>query len=778
MITPFIDALERIVFRNRGAVIALFVLLTIGLLFSATQLRMDAAFTKNIPLAHPYMKTYVKHQKDFAGANSVMVTVSAKSGDMFSEEFFTVLRQVHDQLFFIPGVSRASVQSLFSPGTRYTEVVEDGFSGGPVVPADFQPNARGLSQVRDNIGKAGIVGRLVANNYNSAMVRANLQEFNPDTGEKLDTLALAKQLEQDIRQQFETDDISIEIIGFSKMIGDVAEGAKSVVLFFAIALVITAVMVYFFSHSVLLTLLPLACSIMAVIWQLGALPLLGFGIDPMSVLVPFLVFAIGVSHGVQMINAMGASVARGMNSKTAAQLSFRRLLLPGGIALLSDTIGFLTILSIDIGIIRELAITASIGVAVIILTNLFLLPVLLSYVRFGERTVTKLSTPSPIALKLWDAIAVCSCLKKRVPLVVLAVSAGLFVLGYWQAGNMRIGSFKPGAPALHADSRYNLDTAFITDNYAITTDVMTIIVETDDQACANYQVMSAIDDFQWQLQQVQGVQSAISLASVAKLYNAAFNEGNPKWRILPRSDAGLVQAISQISTSTGLLNAGCSVMPVYLFLTDHTAETIERVVAAVKTAEATYSADNIAFKLASGPVGVMAATNEAVADAQLPMMLYVYGAVILLCLLSFRSVKATAAVVLPLYLVSTLAQGLMTQLGIGLTVSTLPVIALGVGIGVDYGIYILSTMSEQIRQGVAIDKAYRFALAERGSAVLFTGITLAVGVSTWFFSPLKYQVDMGVLLTFMFLVNMLAAIVVLPALAAIFWRNNEQRETP
>ncbi|MBW8190278.1 MMPL family transporter [Neiella marina] len=774
MITPAIDVVERIVFRNRLLVISLFVLATLALLYSATNLRMAAAFTKNIPLAHDYMQTYVKHQKDFAGANSVMVTVTARDGDMFNEEFFTVLRQVHDQLYFIPGVSRSSVQSLYSPGTRFTEVVEDGFSGGPVVPADFQPNENGLARVKSNIGKANIVGRLVANNYNSAMVKASLQEFNPDTGEKLDTLALAGQLEQEIRQQFETDNISIEIIGFSKMIGDVAEGAKSVVLFFAIALVITAIMVYFFSHSLLLTLLPLCCSIMAVIWQLGTLPLLGFGIDPMSVLVPFLVFAIGVSHGVQMINAMGASVAQGISSKEAAQLSFRRLLLPGGIALLSDTIGFLTILSIDIGIIRELAITASVGVAVIILTNLLLLPVLLSYVKFSPKTIKKLSTPSPIALKLWDKIAVCSNLKSGVPVVIIGLSVVLFAIGYWQAGQMRIGSFKPGAPALHADSRYNLDTAFITANYAITTDVMTIIVETDDQACANYQVMSAIDNFQWQVQQVEGVQSAISLASVAKLYNAAFNEGNPKWRLLPRNEAGLVQAISQISTSSGLLNAGCSVMPVYLFLSDHTAETIERVVASVKEAQQQYGADNIAFKLASGPVGVMAATNEAVASAQLPMMLYVYGAVIILCLLSFRSVRATAAVVVPLFLVSTLAQGLMTQLGIGLTVSTLPVIALGVGIGVDYGIYILSTMSEKIRQGVAIQTAYRHALAERGSAVLFTGITLAVGVSTWFVSPLKYQVDMGILLTFMFLVNMLAAVVVLPALAAIFWRNNEQ----
>ena len=213
---------------------------------------------------------------------------------------------------------------------------------------------------------------------------------------------------------------------------------------------------------------------------------------------------------------------------------------------------------------------------------------------------------------------------------------------------------------------------------------------------------------------------------------------------------------------------------VIIFLNDHKAETIDHVVAKVKEFAKAEETDELKFKLASGPVGVMAATNESVSAAQLPMMLYVYGAVILLCLISFRSVKATVAVVLPLYIVSTLAQALMVQLEIGLTVSTLPVIALGVGIGVDYGIYILSSMMGQLKQGVALEVAYRNALAERGSAVLFTGITLAIGVSTWIFSDLKFQVDMGILLTFMFLVNMLGAVLLLPAIGSFLWTDQKK----
>ncbi len=286
--------------------------------------------------------------------------------------------------------------------------------------------------------------------------------------------------------------------------------------------------------------------------------------------------------------------------------------------------------------------------------------------------------------------------------------------------------------------------------------------------------MERIRQFQWRIDNVPGVQSSVSLASVAQAVNAGYNEGNLKWQTIPRNTSSLVQATSRVETSSGLLNGDCSVMPVIIFMEDHKAQSIDQVVAAVKEFGDEFGNDKIAFRLASGPIGVMAATNESVSEAQTPMMIYVYGAVIILCLLSFRSLRATIAVVLPLYVVSTLAQALMVGLEIGLTVSTLPVIALGVGIGVDYGIYILSSKMIQLNQGLTLSAAYRNALVERGSAVLFTGITLAVGVSTWIFSALKFQADMGILLTFMFLVNMIGAVVLIPAISAFLWSDQKK----
>jgi len=765
------NRLEVGLFRHKLFVLILFVLASAFLLFQATQIKLGASFTKNIPLKHEYMKTYLKHRENFGGANNILISVCNSDGDIFNADFFDALKGVHDKLFFIPGVDRIQVKSLYSPSTRFVEVVEDGFAGGPVIPADFQPNAHGLAIVKGNIEKAGVVGSIVADDYSCAMVKASLLDFNPNTGEKLDTLEIAEKLEQEVRQEFEKDNITVHIIGFAKMVGDVAEGAKGVIAFFAIAIVITAVMVFFFCHSISLTLLPIVCSLVAVIWQMGMLSTLGFGLDPMSILVPFLVFAIGVSHGVQMINSVVKQVSLGLSSQAAAQASFRALLVPGGIALISDTVGFMTLLSIDIGIIRELAITASLGVAMIILTNLVLLPLLVSYLTITPKDRKNHAGNIDKESFIWRFMA--SFATKRTAIVILFFTIILYAAGLFNSQNLKIGELHAGAPALHESSRYNQDTFLITNRYAISVDYMSIIIEATADACTYYETMNTIDRFQWRMENVQGVQSAVSLASISKLVNAGYNEGNPNWRVIPRNQQTLVQSIARVPSSSGLLNNNCSVMPVILFLQDHKAETIDRVIKQVKIVASELGNKQLQFKLASGPVGVMAATNEAVAEAQLPMMIYVYGAVIILCLLSFRSVRATIVVVLPLYVVSTLAQWLMTVLDIGLTVSTLPVIALGVGIGVDYGIYILSTMSSELKNGANVHDAYLAALKERGSAVLITGITLAIGVSTWFFSDLKFQVDMGVLLTFMFLVNMLASVIVLPALAAFLWPNKK-----
>jgi len=770
-----VAALEQGIFGHRKTVVAVFVVATVAMAWFATQLRIDAGFTKQLPKDHPYMETFLKYRDEFGGANRILIAIMTREGDIFTPEFFATLKDATDAVFFLPGVERSSVKSLFTPNVRFTEVVVGGIAGGNVVPADFKPTEEGLREVRRNILKADIVGRLVANDFSGAMISAELQEFDPDTGEPLDYAEVASLLEEKIRDRFSSyngEQYDIHIIGFAKMVGDITEGAGRVVMFFFVAFVITALLIFVYAGSWRITGLILACSLLAVVWQLGLLPILGFGLDPMSILVPFLVFAIAVSHAVQMVSAARSEVYWGADFDQAARGAFRRLLLPGSVALASDTIGFITILLIDIGIIREVAITASLGVAVIILTNLFLLPVLLTGLSFHEEYRARLERRARTFAGLWHVIARATTTRGSV--LVLIIAAGLLAGGLWRGTDVAIGDLHRGVPELRPDSRYNQDTIAITENFSIGVDVMSVFTETRPQGCIDYEVMRAIDDFGWWMSNVDGVQSTMSLPKVAKGINAGWNEGSLKWHVLPRSQPAMVQATSPVETSSGLLNGDCSVMPVLLYTTDHKATTIDRIVREVKSYEAAHGSDLAHFRLAGSIVGVWAATNEAVEAAQFPILFYVFSTIIILCLVSFRSVAGTVCIVVPLGLVSLLAYALMNTLEIGLKVNTLPVVALGVGIGVDYGIYIFSRFQSLLKEGYSVTEGYFTTLAISGFGVIFTGCALAIGVATWIFSPLQFQADMGILLTFMFLMNMLGAILLLPALAA--WLMQGSRE--
>ena len=668
MISSVIRSLDRCVFRNRPLVIGVFILLTVLMGISASRLRIDAGFDKMLPMKHDYMKVFARYRTVFGGANRVIVALVKRRGDIFTPEFFKALEKATDDVFFMPGVDRSRVSSLFTPNVTYAEVVEDGFVGGNIVPADFTPTAEKLDQVRKNVLASEYVGRLVANDFTGAIISAELMDIDPATGKKLDVVQTAKALER-IRATYSNDDIDVHIIGFAKIVGDMAEGAARVVGFFGITLLVTAAMVFFYTLSVRRTLLPLACSLIAVVWQLGLLPVLGYGIDPMGILVPFLVFAIAVSHGVQMVSANRAEVFAGATPLDAARSSFRRLLVPGVIALASDTIGFVTIRLIEIRIIQEMATIASLGVLVIILTNMILLPVMLSYVGIGEASQKRLRARAARFGKVWQVLAALT--RRRNAAVIIAIALVLFVFGLWKGTGIHIGDLHRGVPELRPDSRYNVDTRAITRKFAIGTDVITVYAEAGPDACIDYASMEAIDDFGWRLANLKGVHAVLSLPTVAKVITSGWNQGSLAWRVLSRNQDVLREAVQYVpTTTTGLLNRDCSVMPIYLFTRDHKADTISNIVATIKDYKEKTPNDKVTFSLAGGNVGVMAATNEEVVASQFPILLYVFGAVIALCLITYRSIRATFCIILPLGLVSLLGYALMTLLDIGLKVNT------------------------------------------------------------------------------------------------------------
>ncbi|HUJ53866.1 MAG TPA: MMPL family transporter [Steroidobacteraceae bacterium] len=760
-----VGRLERLIFGRRTLILVLFALGTaLFAAIAARGLRIDTSFNKTLPLRHPYMRTYLDPRvADFRGANRVLVALIARDGNMFTPQFFRALRKATDEIIVMDGIDRTQVQSIFTPNVRYLEVVEDGIEAGNVVPADFTPTPENLVLVRDNIRKAGIIGRLVANDFSGALVSAIVLDTDAQ-GRPVDPIRVAHELERRVREPLEGHGIDVHIIGFAKVVGDIADGAASVLLFAVITLVLTLLAVRAYCQSWRVAFVPVLCSVVAVIWQLGALVLLHYGIDPIGLLVPFLIFAIGVSHGVQKISAVSDAAFAGLGSMEAARRTFRQLLAPAIVALLADLVGFVTILLIPVQVIREMAITASIGVAIVILTDLVLLPVLVSYVHFDAGYHDRVARRQRRLAGLWQHL---SGITRRGPaLAIILAAAVLAMLGWWKGRETPIGDTQAGVPELRANSRYNRDNDVITSKFNIGVDVLTAIVESQQPVCVSHTLMTWVDRVGWHMRNVPGVQNVITLPFIAKIAIAGWNEGSLKWRSIPREQTQLTQSTRYIETSTGLLNENCDVIPVMMFLADHRAATIERAVAQVKRWRSANPATGAELRLAAGNVGVMAATNETVEAKQTLILVGVFAAVIVMCLLTFGSVVGTILVVVPLALVSVLVYAVMALVGIGLKVSTLPMVALGAGIGVDYGIYLFSRMQEFLHQGLSVRESYERTLRVTGASIIFTGITLAIGVATWVFSPLKFQADIGIMLTFMFLVNMLAAIALLPALAA------------
>ena len=753
---------ERLLFENRILVIAVFSLLTLFFGYQASQLKPDASFEKMIPTSHPFIQNYLDNRADLASlGNSVRIIVQAKDGDIFDKDFQDALQKINDEVFYIAGVDRAGLQSIWTPNIRWSEVTEEGFRGGTVIPNAYDGSPESLEKLRANVLRSGQVGRLVANNFKSATIIAPLTDTHPETGERLNYRDFSDSIEQLVRDKYETDAIKIRVTGFAKIVGDLIEGAAQVALFFLAAFIITKVLLLLYSRCYWATLIPLLCSTVAVVWQLGLLHTMGFGLDPYSMLVPFLVFAIGISHGVQIINNVAARFFFGIGAYWSARRAFRALYIAGLIALISDGIGFLTLRVIEIPVIQELALTASIGVAVLIFTNLLLMPVLLSYTGLTNYCMKYVKRRQENPSRLWPFIA--RFAKPPFAPVTIIIGIALFAAGIYGGKDLRIGDLDPGAPELRPDSRYNLDNAYLTGNYSTSTDVFVVMVETPPQACGNYETVAAIDRFQEVMRDTSGVQSVISLVNISKRVTMAMNEGNPKWHTLSRNRYILNNSLALVPSN--LINTDCSMVPVLIFLDDHKSETLKSVVRDVEAFALQYNSDDIRFLLAAGNSGIESATNIVIGKAQYQMLALVYGVVMFLVFITFRSWRPVLCIVVPLALTSVLGQALMAYLGIGVKVATLPVIALGVGIGVDYGIYIYSKMDTYLKRGIDVYESYVKTLRTTGMAVGFTGITLAIGVGTWIFSPIKFQADMGLMLTFMFLWNMLGALTLLPALA-------------
>lgn len=759
--------LEGKLFSHRALVLGVLAGLTAAMAYFALQLRMDAGFEKQIPIGHEYVQTFNRYRADLFGANRLTVVVKAKHGMIWTKDALQRLYDVTQAVTYLPNVDRLGVQSLWTPNSYVNEITEEGFRSQPIIPGTLTADRltpENVEDVRLSASEGGFIGSLVSRDESSAMITAEIGEVGID-GKHIDYVDYNHLLEEKIRKPFEDANYEIEIIGFAKQIGDIADGARSVLVFCAIALILTALSVYWYCHSIKFTILPIVCSLTSLVWQFGALRLLGYGLDPLGVLVPFLVFAIGVSHGVQQINFITRELALGKSTFDAARHSFTGLLIPGTLALLTAFVSFVTLLLIPIPMIRELAITASLGVAFKIVTNLVMLPVAASCLTVGSHYAETAMVKREQRARWLASLA--RVAEPRNAFVVLFVVGCIFAMAVWESRDRVVGTLEIGAPELRADGRFNLDAVAITSNFDVGLDWLSIVVEAPRDSCSNPAVAVFDDQFVHALKPVPGVVSIGSYSDMMRTYNQGYNENLPKMNVVPIDPVNYAGLSTEIGRVHGYLNKDCSMTAVHVYLADHKATTINRVIGAVKSFRDSHPVPGLTIRLAAGNAGVLAAIDDEVQKSELPMMLYVYATIVILVFAVYRDLRAVIACCLPLTVGTSIGYWFMKSFDIGLTVATLPVMVLAVGIGVDYAFYIYNRLQAHLAAGEPIVAALEASILEVGMATIFTAITLAIGVATWSFSALKFQADMGKLLAFMFIVNCVMAMTALPALAVV-----------
>ncbi len=754
-----------ILIRHRILILLLSVLLTAFFGYRASLLKISAGFDKSIPLSHPYMETFTEFRNTFGGANRVTIFVRDESGNMFNPAWFQAFEKVTGDVLVMPGVDARTVTSIFTPNVNFVAVSEIGFTGSRIVPATFSPTPEGIALVKSNLAKSTEIGKTVATDLSGALVVADLVERDPTTGQEIDYGKFAKQLEA-LKTKYEKNGIKVHITGFAPFVGYVIDGIEGVVKFFAVTFVLTFVLLLFFSGSWKLALSSMAVSLAAVIWQLGAIQMLGYGLDPMSILVPFLILSIGVSHAVQMTNAWRMAVVDGQDSKEAARTSVYQLLVPGATAILVDAVGFAVIMLIPVQLIGELGVSASIGVGIMLLTNKMMLPIFLSWTKLNSKELAraekrKMSRSSAV----WGWLA--KAADRKVAVGILAVGVLMGVAGYIAEHRLVVGDTDAGSPEFWPGHVYNRDINTIINRFSVGLDELVVVAQSDvTEACVDYSVMKTIDDFVWQMQNVPGVKSVVSLSEIIRERNIGNYEANPKFLGLPFNSQMISANMYRIEASQGMFSNDCKAMPIRLYLTDHKADTLKRVAATVESFNKAHGNKHVNLRLAMGNGGIMAATNEEVAEAQLRINLTLFAAVGLFVFLTFLSWRATVCAMVPLILVAYFANVVMVSMSIGLKIFVLPVLALGVGVGVDYSIYLIARMMSHMNNSLNVKDAYARALQEVGVPVIFTSITMSIGVATWLWSDLKFQADMGILLAYMFFVNMIGAIFLMPAIAA------------
>lgn len=750
-----------------------------------TRLKIATDFFDLYPPSHPYIQLYKQFRKMFGTANVLTLILEVKQGDIYNVQTIAKIDRLTRRLLQIQGVNPLQVISLTHPKLKQVGVGEFGVHVSPVVWPRIPETDEDLARLKLTIyTNEGIRGIHVSLDDKAAVIRAGFWEEGVELKALYDEMTRLQLEEQDEGHR-------IYITGYPMLYAWIAHYAKQIYLVFLLTALILAALLAFYFRTIIGTVVPLISGLLSSIWGLGFVATLGNTVDPLILVVPLLLSARALSHSVQCLERYHEECAAGTGDKNEAIISaYSSLYRPALLSIVTDGLGVLTIAVCTIPIMQKLAFASSFWVVSIYVSVVLLNPVIFSFFPMPRPSVPSPSsfspadphdshrTLSPAAHTGAFYARACTALlyfltgwrRRAVLVLVLFV---LFAGGYYALG-LRVGDTSAGKAILYPDHPYNIAADKLNRMFVGDSEFIVIAEGKEEGTFKQADSLAVLDDFAEYVATLPHVGCTVTVTDIIKRVFRMFHDGDPKWSMLPDNSSHLAQTLFlfEANMAAGEMDRFVS-LPDYknaavtAYVRDYNNEVIRSLIASAESYIDSHSTDKVYLRLAGGIIGILAAVNEEVEWSYWANMLTIFAVTFLLCSFTFRSMLASLALIIPLAVSQILSDAFMRLKGIDMNINSLPVAALGVGVGVDYGIYVLTRLAELYAQNRTYERACHLTLLSTGKAVLFTATTLVAGVIFWAFSSLKFQAEMGLLLGFLMFANMLGGLIVVPVLVSV-----------
>lgn len=576
-------------------------------------------------------------------------------------------------------------------------------------------------------------------------------------------------------------DIEVYVAGEPRLYGWVYNYANDVFWIMTLTYIFEWILRWMYFHDWRGALRPTLTGVIAAFWGLGFVYLIGFALDPLTLVMPFLITARAVSHAIQMHDRYYEEYERhDWNQRKAVVASFAELFIPTFSGIITDAFGVLVIMLVPIEMLRKLAVVASWWILAITIAELLLNPIVYYYLRAPEPEVV-LARERGWYKRMVERIADWN-MSKSGQITVVVFWTFCTILGAWQMRNLVVGDATSASPLVGLDSPYNVSHAHIQDKFGGVEPLIVVAEGHDRDAMKDPQVLATMEKFQRYLERDRDIGYSFSLTDILRTVNMVFHELEPKWGVIPSTVRDVGQTFFIFFANSPPTETAKYVTPDYqtahvtFFARNHRGDNIARIIARSKEFIAANPMEKADFKLAGGLIGVLAAANEELVQNDLLMNALGFGSMFVIMLFTYRSSIAALMLLVPLFISNLMINGLMATLGIGININTLPLVTVGLGFGIDYGLYILSRAIEEIGTCQDLEVAMRTALTTSGKAVSFTAVAMVFSTALWMLSNIRFNAVMGGFLAAWMLVSFVSACTLIPVMVLYFRPNFIMRE--